>query len=146
MKELSIEAIQEAYARCFALTENLEDATRSFMTISRFDTTLSEQVGAVDAFCNKTLCNSTRDRYTACVIGTCFKHPKLRHTVEAYAGYIRDALLKDDERRRRTTVNYMRQHTRLRECFPDGQVTELRRVKEVWDPEDLFWCPWLQNK
>lgn len=145
MRELSVEAIQEAYARWFALTENLDDAKRSFVTISRFDTTLSEQVGAVDAFCNKTLCNSTRDRYTACVIGTWFKKPELRHTVEAYAGYIRDALTKDDDRPRRTTVNYMRPHTALHELFSDEQVAELRRVKEVWDPENLFWCPWLRD-
>ncbi|GIZ49859.1 hypothetical protein CKM354_001287700 [Cercospora kikuchii] len=145
MKELSIEAIQEAYARWFALTENLEHAKRSFVTISRFDTTLSEQVGAVDAFCNKTLCNSTRDRYTACVIGTWFTKPELRHTVEAYAAYIRDALTKDDERPQRTTVNYMRPHTSLRELFSNEQVAELQIVKEVWDPEDLFWCPWLRG-
>ncbi|PIA90435.1 hypothetical protein CB0940_10917 [Cercospora beticola] len=146
MKELSLEAIREAYTRWFALTEDLEDAKRSFVTISRFDTTLSEQVGAVDDFCNKTLCTSTRDRYTACVIGTCFNKPELRHTSEAYAGYIRDALTKDDERPRRTNVNCMRPHPPLREMFWDGQVAELRRVKEVWDPEDLFWCPWLQDR
>ncbi|PPJ57888.1 hypothetical protein CBER1_11459 [Cercospora berteroae] len=146
MKELSVEAIQQAFSRWVALTENLEDAKRSFVTISRFDTTLSEQVGAVDAFCNKTLCNSAQDRYTACVIGTWFKNPELRHTVEAYAGYIRDALTKDDERPRRTTVSYMRPHTPLRELFSDGQVAEHRRVKEVWDPENLFWCPWLQDR
>jgi len=42
-------------------------------------------------------------------------------------------------------VNNMRPHTKLGELFEEEAIQELRRVKNIWDPENLFWSPWFRE-
>lgn len=138
LNALSTSTIQEAFNQWLAFTSENEDASRTMLSISRFDTSLSEKAQQPGEFVG------TRDRGTACIAMTWFTKPDLRNKVELFVENIKTIVRRDDQKSiPRTVLNNMRPHTKLRELFEEQAIQELRRVKNVWDPENLFWSPWF---
>jgi hypothetical protein len=69
----------------------------------------------------------------------------LRDKAEAFVEDVKTTVRRDDQKSiLRTVVNNMRLRTKLGELFKEA-IQELRRVKNIWDPENLFWSPWFRD-
>jgi hypothetical protein len=140
LNALSKSTIQEAFNQWLAFTSENEDASRTMLAISRFDTSFSEKARQPGEFVG------TRDRGIACITMTWFTKPDLRDKTEAFVEDVKTTIRRDDQKSiPRTVVNNMWPHTKLGELFEEEAIRELRRVKNIWDPENLFWSPWFRD-
>ncbi|CAG8960405.1 hypothetical protein HYFRA_00008122 [Hymenoscyphus fraxineus] len=140
LQEISASAIEEAFHLWQTFTSANEDANRTMLAFSRFDTSFSEKSRKPGEFIG------TRDRGMACIAMTCFSKPEVRDKAEDFAEAFKDVVRRSDaEGVHRTVLNNMRPHTRLGEVFEKEAFVEIRRVKRRWDEGGLFWCPWFRD-
>lgn len=140
LNAISAGAVEEAFHLWLAFTSANEDANRTMLAISRFDTSFSEKARQPGEFVG------TRDRGTACIAMTCYTKPDLREKAEAFVAGVKAIVRRDNMKSvPRTVLNNMRPHTELGEIFDEDAILELRRVKSLWDPQNLFWSPWLRD-
>lgn len=136
LKTISAETVEELYGKWLDFTLQNSDAKRTFMAISRFDTSFMEKHGKPWEFVG------TRDRGVAFIITTWFTDVSLRDKVEQFVSDMKATARCEETAVPRTVVNNMRPSTKLGELFDPVAATEIRRLKEVWDPHKLFWSPW----
>jgi hypothetical protein len=138
LNSISAGALEEAFHLWQAFTSANEDANKTMLAFSRFDTSFSEKASQPGEFIG------TRDRGTACIAMTSFTIPGLRDKAEEFAAAFKAIVRRGDVKSvPRTVLNNMRPHTKLGEIFEHEEILELRRVKSLWDPQNLFWSPWF---
>lgn len=110
------------------------------LAFSRFDTSFSEKARQPGELIG------TRDKGTACIAMTCYTIPGLRDKAEEFVAAFKAIVRRGNVKSvPRTVLNNMRPHTKLGEIFDQEDILELRRVKILWDPQNLFWSPWFRD-
>ncbi|UKZ81616.1 hypothetical protein TrVFT333_009388 [Trichoderma virens FT-333] len=139
LRTISEDTVEELYEKWSDFTSKNNDAKRTFIAISRFDTSFMENHRQEGEFIG------TRDRGVAFITTTWFTDENLRDTVEDFVADIKATARRNDPVVPRTVVNNMRPSTKLGELFDEVAASEIRRIKTLWDPDNLFWSPWTRG-
>jgi hypothetical protein len=144
VKSLTPESIARVYAAWAKGTDDIGDAKRTVAILQAFNPNKLQANGAAQSQGGAFL--ESRDRgFNVTVSAWCMSansQGKLRELVDEILAIGREG----DGVAARTMPNTMRLNESLDNLFEGDRLTELSRVKNVWDPEGLFWSPYERKK
>ncbi|KFH46599.1 FAD-linked oxidoreductase-like protein [Hapsidospora chrysogenum ATCC 11550] len=133
--------IREVFKLWVDITDALPDAGRSVVVLTKFDTSVMQDNGREEAHAGKFL--EARDRGVTVMV------PAWAVTTESYERMMEsvDAFMEVVRRGQAGKVwsfpNGMKVRADLGELFGGERVAELKRLKGLFDPEGVFWSPYV---
>lgn len=141
LKHLDVETIKASFERWRSATETYPDAQRSILSISSFDNTEHIRLGQTSINASKFL-ESRNRAFSAMAVVVCIKEV----TMTAMMGFLDDTMAEfrkgDAGTPPRSFPNNLRFGMDLEEMFDQDKLVELRRVKQIWDADRIFWSPY----
>ncbi|KAK9413751.1 putative FAD-binding PCMH-type domain-containing protein [Seiridium unicorne] len=141
LKQTSLDTIKTTFEQWVSVIKDHPDARRSVVAIGAFDSKRQEGHGRDRTGVSKFL--EARDRN---ITATAFASCDEVGTLPVMTGFLDDLMVgfrKGDEHKPpRSFPNNLRFGMSLDELFNRDKLEDLRRVKHVWDPNNVFWCPY----
>ncbi|KAG7143141.1 FAD-linked oxidoreductase afoF like protein [Verticillium longisporum] len=129
----SSEAIAESFAKWRDVTDRHDDAKLTTVVFSGFRP--REPAQDEEVFKNP-------ERGNAVLVATWCRNQETRRDLLGFMEGIMEVSRRLDGTRPRTPPNNMTDATRLEEMFSPEQIDLMRKTKERWDPEGVFWTPY----
>ncbi|ETS84119.1 hypothetical protein PFICI_02144 [Pestalotiopsis fici W106-1] len=143
LKAIDVETITTAFESWLSVTERVPGAWRSIVAISRFNSTRHKELGAGiggDRFIE------SRDRdFSAMTIVMCNDAAGLDAMTDYMTNFVRMMRAGDASSTPRSFPNNLRFGIDLEEMFDKHKLAELRRIKHIWDPQGIFWSPFMSD-
>jgi len=140
VKSLDTDTIQGGFDAWLDFTAKNEAAKATVAVMGRHNTEKLQEIGETDE--GKAKFFQSRDRgivvYT-CTI--CTKEETIPAT-KSYASKFLALYRRNEVDGPRTFANNFRPGMSLSELHSDGKIEEVKRVKKIWDKDDLFWHPY----
>ena len=136
---VSASTIERSCARFLQLGDDAPDAMGSAVVYYAFDKSVLAANGASE--------ESQRDffegRDTGCIVyhDVWFREEETTEVVDAYLSEAIAVATAGEKGQIRRFANFLQYPANLGETYSEGKVAEKKRVKEVWDPENVFWTP-----
>ena len=136
----SLDVIVSNYNRWLSFTSEHEDAKRSIVVTSRYNTTVSQTNAVAQDFVE------CRDRDTIFLLMTWFTKQESKEAVANFISDVKQTARQDEtSTAAKTFANNVTPQTKLQELFSENSLNEIRKVKTVWDEHNLFWSPWSRE-
>ncbi|CAL5868418.1 uncharacterized protein PFLUO_LOCUS2643 [Penicillium psychrofluorescens] len=142
VKETSSASIVTAFAKWLDFTTQYEDARRTTVVLSSFNT--QKQIEISNTAEGRARYCSHRDRGIQALIISWFTEERTKSAAADFAKEVK-ALYRQSRSASeppRTILNNLGPDAELSELHTEDRVGELRRLASVWDPTGLFWNPW----
>ncbi|KAI0142183.1 hypothetical protein BJ166DRAFT_540936 [Pestalotiopsis sp. NC0098] len=137
---MKAETIKLAFESWLSATEKVTGASRSIVAISRFNSTKHHELGEGS---NVGTFIKSRDRdFSAMTVVLC----KGADEMDVMTEYMNNLMVMfrgaDAEHAPRSFPNNLRFGIDLEEMFDAQRLSELNRIKHVWDSDGVFWSPY----
>lgn len=141
LTKITPEMVTSTFAKWLAITDALPDAQRSLVSFQAFNPEVLEANGKSEPGKDKFL--EARDRGFIMVVATWCTTAESNAKLIPYVDDVLQTCRKEDGATPRTIPNTMRYKEPLRNLFNEERISELHRLKKCWDPEGLFWSPYV---
>ncbi|KAJ5976157.1 hypothetical protein N7481_009864 [Penicillium waksmanii] len=144
MKITNPEAIKSAFEKWLEYTTKHEDAKRTALVLSSFNTKRQMEIGASPEGHARYF--DHRDRGLLAIIITWFGSEDTASAAATFAEEIKTVYKEHDSSSTpRTILNNIGPTTQLSELHTEERIRELKRLGGIWDPLGLFWKPWNRD-
>lgn len=136
---VSAATIERSCARFLQLGDDAPDTMGSAVVYYAFDKSVLAANGASE----ESRHDFFEDRDTGCIVyhDVWFKKEETAKVVDVYLPEAIAVAREGEKGPMRRFANFLRYPANLGETYSEGKVAEKRRVKQVWDPENIFWTP-----
>jgi hypothetical protein len=144
MKTTNPEAIKSAFEKWLEYTTKHEDAKRTALVLSGFNTRRQMEIGASPEGHGRYF--DHRDKGLLAIIISWFGNEDTASAAAAFAEDIKTIYKEHDSSgTARTILNNIGPTTPLSELHTEERIRELKRIGGIWDPLGLFWRPWNRD-
>lgn len=141
LKVMQSEAIKTAFNQWLSATEKYPDARRSLLAITSHNSARHEELAQDQT--NRSKFVESRDRgFSVFAIAICNGLDTMAGLTEWFNDTMAGFREADKPRVPRSFPNNLRFGMSLYELFDRERLLELKRIKQIWDADKLFWSPY----
>ncbi|KAI9148246.1 6-hydroxy-D-nicotine oxidase [Paramyrothecium foliicola] len=136
---ITASTIERSFARFVQLGADAPDTMRSGVVFFAFDSTVLQAQGRTEE-AQRSFFN---ERNTRCIVyhDVWFNEDKSAPMVDTFIADSTAIIRSSEVTPLRRFANFLQHPANMAETYSEAKIAEKLRVKQLWDPENLFWTP-----